>query len=59
MNHIQFEFGLVPTKVVQEDKAEYIEALNLSREDDSMQPFQLFMLKEHIKNLQNEIIEYP
>lgn len=58
MNHIQFEFGLVPTKVVQEDKAEYIEALNLSREDDSMQPFQLFMLKEHIKNLQNEIIEY-
>lgn len=23
-----------------------------------MQPFQLFMLKEHIKNLQNEIIEY-
>ncbi len=30
MNHIQFEFGLVPTKVVQEDKAEYIEALNLS-----------------------------
>jgi Fic family protein len=58
MNHIQFEFGLVPTKVVQEDKAEYIEALNLSREDDSMQPFQLFMLKEHIKNLQNEITEY-
>lgn len=58
MNHIQFEFGLVPTKVVQEDKAEYIEALNLSWEDDSMQPFQLFMLKEHIKNLQNEITEY-
>lgn len=23
-----------------------------------MQPFQLFMLKEHIKNLQNEITEY-
>ena len=58
MNHIQFEFGLVPTKVVQEDKAEYIEALNLSWEDDSMQPFQLFMLMEHKKNLHKEITEY-
>lgn len=58
MNHIQFEFGLVPTKVVQDDKAIYIKALNQSREEESMLPFQMFMLKEHIKNIQNEITEY-
>lgn len=58
MNHIQFEFGLIPTKVMQDDKAEYIEALNQSREDESMRPFQLFMLKEHIKNLKKEIVAY-
>lgn len=58
MNHIQFEFGLIPTKVVQDDKAIYIEALNQSREEESMLPFQKFMLNEHIKNIKNEITEY-
>ena len=58
MNHIQYEFGLIPTKVVKEDKAEYIQALNDSREEESMVPFQLFMLKEHTKNLRNEITEH-
>ena len=58
MNHIQYEFGLIPTKVVKEDKAEYIQALNDSREEESMVPFQLFMIKEHIKNLRNEIAEH-
>lgn len=57
MNHIQYEFDLIPTKVVKEDKAEYIQALNDSREEESMVPFQLFMIKEHIKNLRNEIAE--
>lgn len=41
-----------------EDKAEYIQALNDSREEESMVPFQLFMLKEHTKNLRNEITEH-
>lgn len=58
MNYIQYEFGLIPTKVVKEDKAEYIQALNDSREEESMVPFQLFMLKEHTKNLKNEITEH-
>lgn len=58
MNHIQYEFDLIPTKVVKEDKAEYIQALNDSREEESMVPFQLFMIKEHIKNLRNEIAEH-
>ena len=55
MNYIQFEFGLVPTKVKKEDKAEYIQALNASREQDSYEPFREFMLREHLNNLQEEI----
>lgn len=47
MNHLQFEFGLVPAKIIKEDKAQYIEALNESREEEAMAPFQEFMLKEH------------
>ncbi len=57
-NYLQFEFGLIPTKVVKEDKAAYIEALNRSREDETTIPFQEFMLQEHTKNLRNEIAEY-
>lgn len=57
-NYLQFEFGLVPSKVVKDDKAAYIEALNKSREDERMEPFQEFMLQEHAKNLRNEITEF-
>ena len=58
MNHIQFEYGLVPTKVNKDDKAEYIQALVDSRKQDTTEPFQEFMLREHIKNLQHEIDMY-
>lgn len=49
MNHIQFEFGLVPTIVKKEDKADYIQALVNSREQKSMKPFREFMMEEHVK----------
>ena len=55
MNYIQFEFGLVPTKVKKEDKAEYIQALVESREQDNTLPFREFMLCEHLTNLRKEI----
>lgn len=55
MNYLQFEFGLIPTKILKEDKAAYIEALNQSREEETTVPFQQFMLQEHSKNLRNEI----
>lgn len=58
MNHIQFEFGLVPTKVLTENKAEYIAALNASRDEESMLPFRRFMLEEHLKNLSLEIQQF-
>ena len=55
MNYLQFEFGLIPTKVLKEDKAAYIETLNQSREEETTAPFQQFMLQEHSRNLRNEI----
>ena len=55
MNHLQFEYGLVPTKVNKDDKADYIQALVDSREQDTTEPFREFMLREHIKHLQHEI----
>ena len=55
MNYIQFEFGLVPTKVKKEDKAEYIQALVESREQDNTLPFRESMLREHLTNLRKEI----
>lgn len=58
MNYIQWEFGLVPSKVMQADKAAYIQALINSREEESMEPFRRFMLREHIRNLQSEIEAY-
>lgn len=58
MNHLQYEFGLVPVKIVKEDKAEYIQALVDSREQDSLEPFREFMLEEHIRNISKEIEVY-
>jgi Fic family protein len=58
MNHLQYEFGLVPVKIVKEDKAEYIQALVEARKQESLEPFREFMLEEHIRNLCKEIVEY-
>ena len=58
MNHLQYEFGLVPVKNVKEDKAEYIQALIDSREQKSFEPFRDFMMEEHTRNINKEIEEY-
>lgn len=58
MNHLQYEFGLVPVKIVKEDKMDYIQALIETRRQESLEPFREFMLEEHIRNLSKEIEEY-
>ena len=58
MNYLQYEFGLVPVKIVKEDKAEYIQALIDSREQESLEPFREFMMEEHVRNISKEIEEY-
>ena len=58
MNYIQMEYGLVPTKVLKDDRAEYIQALVDAREQDSLEPFRDFMFRTHLRNLQQEIAAY-
>ncbi len=58
MNQLQFEFGLIPTKILQEDKEEYIKALVATREKKDMGIFRRFMLGTMVKNLRNEIEAY-
>lgn len=55
MNYVQCEFGLVPAKVLSEDRAQYIQALVASREQQSLDPFRQFMLAVHTRNLLREI----
>ena len=49
---------MVPVKIVKEDKAEYIQALIDSREQESLEPFREFMIEEHIRNISKEIEAY-
>lgn len=55
MNHIQFEFGLIPSKIRKEDKGEYINALIETRETDDIAVFLDFMTDEMIKTLSLDI----
>lgn len=58
MNMLQFEFGLIPTKILKEDKEEYIKALVTTRETDNLDIFRSFMSSMMERNLQNEITIY-
>ncbi len=58
MNHIQFEFSLVPAKVLKEDKGDYINALVATRESDDMSCFLDFMADEMIKTISSDIEAY-
>jgi Fic family protein len=58
MNYIQFYYGLIPAKVYQEDKADYISALVESREKHDAALFYIFMFKQLQKTLKEEIAKY-
>ena len=58
MNHIQFEFSLVPAKILKEDKGDYINALIATREADDITFFQIFMAEEMSKTISSEIDAY-
>ena len=55
MNYIQFEFGLIPAKVLKEDKGDYIDALVATRESGDLGIFLEFMTAEMVKTLSAEI----
>lgn len=58
MNLLQIEFDVLPTKVMKEDKAEYIQALIDTREQDDIEFFFNCMIKLHCQQLQSDIAAY-
>ena len=55
MNLLQLEFGALPTKVLKEDKAEYIQALIDTRENDDIAIFLDCMTRLHLQHLKSDI----
>ena len=58
MNLLQMEYGVLPTKVLKEDKAEYIQALIDTRETEDIDIFINCMAKLHCEHLQHDIDQF-
>jgi Fic family protein len=58
MNLLQWEFGVLPTKVLKEDKSEYIQALIDAREYEDVNIFLDCMTRLHIRHLKNDIDQF-
>ena len=58
MNLLQMEFDVLPTKVLKEDKAEYIQALIDTREQEDINIFLDCMTRLHCQHLKVDIDHY-
>jgi Fic family protein len=58
MNLLQWEFDALPTKVLKEDKAEYIQALIDTRESEDLNVFLNCMARHHCQHLKNDIDQF-
>ena len=58
MNMLQFEFGLIPAKILKDDEEEYIKSLIATREEEDLNIFRDFMTSMLEKNLSDEINSY-
>ena len=58
MNLLQWEFDVLPTKVLKEDKAEYIETLIDTRNSEDIAVFIDCMTKLHCQHLQTDIEQF-
>ena len=58
MNLLQWEFGALPVKVLKEDKAEYIQALVDTREQEDINIFLDCMASLHCRHLRTDIDQY-
>ena len=58
MNLLQIEYDVLPTKVLREDKAEYIQALIDTRENEDIQIFLDCMTQLHCKHLKWDIDQF-
>ncbi len=55
MNWLQFEYGLIPSRIFAEDKEEYIKALVETRETENLDIFRRFMIRIMERQLANDI----
>ena len=55
MNLLQMEYDLLPTKVLKEDKAEYIQALIDARQEENIDIFLNCMAKLHMAHLKQDM----
>ena len=58
MNLLQMEFGVLPTKMLKEDKAEYIQALIDTRDQEDINIFVDYMTRLHCAHLKHDIEMY-
>ena len=58
MNLLQMEYDVLPTKVLKEDKAEYIQALIDTREEENIEIFMNCMSRLHCQHLRYDIDQY-
>ena len=58
MNQLQFEFGLIPSIILKEDKEDYIKSLIAARESEDLNIFREFMFRTTAKMLRRDIDNY-
>ena len=58
MNLLQMEHGVLPTKIMKEDKGEYIQALIDTREEEDMEIFINCMTQLHCSHLKHNIDQF-
>jgi Fic family protein len=58
MNWLQFEFGLIPSRILSDEKEEYIKALVATRENDDLTIFRRYMQGVVERQLTHEIKLY-
>lgn len=58
MNWLQFEYGLIPSRIFAYDKEEYIKALVATRENGDLSTFRNFMTETMITHLSRDIVTY-
>lgn len=58
LNLLQMEYDVLPTKVLKEDKADYIQALIDTRESDDLNIFLNCMTRLHLQHLKADIDQF-
>jgi len=58
MNWLQFEYGLIPSRIFTDDKEDYIKALVETRENIDLNIFRNFMTETMIRHLTNDITNF-